>query len=84
MLPRYSIRSPDKHMAIVTQKHRKRPGKLLKRIRAAVQAGKRKKANWLVVEWLRSPEAKRLAGRWAYRAMPAHRTARLPPEISTA
>jgi hypothetical protein len=47
-------------MAIVTRKHRRQPSKLLKRMRAAVQAGKWKKANWLVVEWLRSPEAKRL------------------------
>jgi hypothetical protein len=60
-------------MSIVTPKHRKQPGKLLKRIRAAVQAGKWKKAEWLVLEWLRSFEAKRLAGRLAYRAMPAHR-----------
>ena len=74
MLPRYSInRSPDKHMAIVTQKHGKRPGKQLKRIRAAVQAGKWKKVNWLVVEWLRSFEAKRLAVRMAYKKMKAHR-----------
>jgi hypothetical protein len=51
----------------------KTASKLLKRIRAAVQAGKRKKTNWLVVEWLRSLEAKRLAVRLAYRAMPAHR-----------
>ena len=60
-------------MPIVTQKHRKRPGKLLKRIRAAVQAGKWKKVNWLVVEWLRSFEAKRLAVRLAYRKMKPHR-----------
>jgi hypothetical protein len=59
-------------MSIVTPKHRKQTDKLLKRIRAAVQAGKWKKADWLIVEWLRSPEAKRLAGRLAYRAMPAH------------
>ena len=72
MLPRYSIRSPDKHMAIVTQKHRKRPGKLLKRIRAAVQAGKWKKARRLSEDWLRSLEAKRLSVRLSYRKMRAH------------
>jgi hypothetical protein len=60
-------------MAIVTRKHRKWPSKQLKRIRAAVQAGKRKKAKWLAIEFLRSREAKRLAVRLAYRAMPLHR-----------
>jgi Reverse transcriptase (RNA-dependent DNA polymerase) len=59
-------------MPIVTRKHRKRPSKHLKRIRAAVQAGKWKKANWLIVEWLRSPEAKRLAVRLARRKMKCH------------
>ena len=59
-------------MSIVTPKHRKQPSKLLKRIRAAVQAGKWKKVNWLVVEWLRSPEAKRLAVRLARRKMKLH------------
>ncbi len=61
-----------KPMAIVTQKHRKLPGKLLKRIRTAVQAGKWKKAEWLVVEWLRSLGGKRLAVRLAYKQMPRH------------
>ena len=56
-------------MSIVTPKHRKRPSKLLKRIRAAVQVGKWKKVNSLVVEWLRSFEAKRLAVRLACRKM---------------
>jgi hypothetical protein len=60
-------------MAMVTRKHRKQPSKHLKRIRAAVQAGKWKKANWLVVEWLRSFEAKRLAVRLACRKMKFHR-----------
>ena len=59
-------------MPIVTQKHRKRPSKQLKRIRAAVQAGKWKKVNWLVEQWLRSLEAKRLATRLAYRKMKPH------------
>jgi hypothetical protein len=59
-------------MSIVTPKHRKQSGKLLKRIRAAVQAGKWKKANWLILEWLRSPEAKRLAVRLARRNMKVH------------
>src|SRR5262245_45841427 len=59
-------------MPFVTTKHRKRPRKLLKRIRAAVQSGKWKKVNWLVVEWLRSYEAKRLAVRLACRAMRPH------------
>jgi hypothetical protein len=52
-------------MAIVTQEHCQQPGKLLKRIRAAIQAGKSKKAEWLIVEWLRSFGAKRLAVRLA-------------------
>ena len=56
-------------MAIVTKKHRKRPGKQLKRIRAAVQAGKSAKAKWLTVEFLRSYYAKRLAVRLAARKM---------------
>ena len=56
-------------MIIATRRHRK----LLKRIRAAVQAGKSKKAEWLIVEWLRSLGAKRLAVRFAYRGMPSHR-----------
>ena len=60
-------------MPIVTRKHRKQPSKHLKRIRAAVQAGKWKKAKSLTEAWLNSPEAKRLAVRLAYRAMPAHR-----------
>ena len=59
-------------MIIVTRKMGKQPGKQLKRIRAAVQVGKWKKVRWLVVELLRSPEAKRLATRLAYRAMPRH------------
>lgn len=59
-------------MIIVTRKMGKQPRKQLKRIRAAVQAGQWKKARWLVVELLRSPEAKRLATRLAYRAMPRH------------
>jgi hypothetical protein len=59
-------------MAIVTRKHHKLAGKQLKRIRAAVQDGKRKKARWLGEEWLRSFEAKRLAAHMAYRKMPVH------------
>jgi hypothetical protein len=46
--------------------------RLLKRIRAARQAGKSKKVRWLVEEWLRSYQAKRLAVRLAYRKMPKH------------
>jgi hypothetical protein len=60
-------------MGIVTHKHRKKPGKLLKRIRAAVQAGKSKKAKGLAIEFLRSFEARELATRLACRAMPAYR-----------
>jgi hypothetical protein len=56
-------------MAIVP--HRK-PSKQLKRIRAVVQAGKWKKVNWLIVEWLRSFEAKRLSVRLACRKMKPH------------
>jgi hypothetical protein len=59
-------------MAIVTRKHRKQPVKLLKRIRAAVQAGKNKKAEWLIVEWLKSLGAKQFAVRLAYRQMSSH------------
>jgi hypothetical protein len=59
-------------MAIVTKKDRKKPSKLLKRIRAAVEAGKHKKAKRLIIEWLRSFGAKRLAVRLAYRQMPSH------------
>jgi hypothetical protein len=59
-------------MALVTRKLRKRTSKQLKRIRAAVQAGKWKKVEWLIVEWLRSLDAKRLAVRLAYRKMPKH------------
>jgi hypothetical protein len=54
-------------------KHRRRPSKLLKRIRAAVQAGKPKKAKSFAEEFLRSFDAKRLAVRLAYRAMSPHR-----------
>src|SRR5262245_45621795 len=58
-------------MIIVTQKDGRRPVRLLKRIRAAVQAGKSKKVKWLVGEWLRSFEAKRLAARLARRKIKA-------------
>jgi uncharacterized protein YecE (DUF72 family) len=56
-------------MSIVTPKHRKQPGKQLKRIRAAVQAEKWAKVRWLTVEFLRSYHARRLAVRLAARKM---------------
>jgi hypothetical protein len=59
-------------LAIVTKKDRKKPSKLLKRIRGAAEAGKYKKADWLIIEWLRSLGAKRLAVRLACRQMPPH------------
>jgi Reverse transcriptase (RNA-dependent DNA polymerase) len=59
-------------MAIVTRKQRQQLDKLLKRIRAAVEAGKHKRAKWLLIQWLRSRDAKRLAVRLACRQMPWH------------
>jgi hypothetical protein len=64
-----SCKNWTRDMAIVTQKHRKRPTKQLKRIRDAVQAGKLPKARWLSQEFLRSHNAKRLAVRLAFRRM---------------
>ena len=59
-------------MAIVAQKHRKKPGKLLKRIRAAMESGNKAKARRLTLIWLRSFEAKRLCVRLACRKMKLH------------
>jgi hypothetical protein len=59
-------------MPSVAPQHTNRSRRLLSRVHAASQAGKRKKARRIAEDWLRSSEAKRVALHMAYRVMPVH------------
>ena len=62
--------TPNQEMPALSRIDQKRLRVLLRPIREASRAGKWKKADWQTVHFLRSFEAKQLAVRLAYKAMP--------------